>query len=197
MEDPEVFEALSRKVLEFVGEGLVDGLRIDHPDGLAFPARYLRRLREAGVEHVWVEKILEPGEPLREWPVEGTTGYEFLNDSTALFVDPEAEEPFTELYRELTGETRSFGEIAAEAKLEQARGDVRDRGRVARRAARRRAPATWTSRPRWPRSTSTAPTSTRTRARWTASTDWRSSRRASRPSWRRSCFSSGAATTRS
>ena len=121
MEDPEVFEALSRKAIELVGEDLVDGLRIDHPDGLAFPARYLRRLREAGVEHVWVEKILEPGEPLRDWPVEGTTGYEFLNDSTALFVNPEAEEPFTELYRELTGETRSFEEIAAEAKLEQAR----------------------------------------------------------------------------
>jgi (1->4)-alpha-D-glucan 1-alpha-D-glucosylmutase len=121
MEDPEVFEALSRKVLELVREGLVDGLRIDHPDGLAFPARYLRRLRDAGVEHVWVEKVLEHGEPLREWPVEGTTGYEFLNDSTALFLDPAAEEPFTELYRELTGETRSFEEIAAEAKLEQAR----------------------------------------------------------------------------
>jgi (1->4)-alpha-D-glucan 1-alpha-D-glucosylmutase len=121
MEDPEVFEALSRAVIAFVGEGLVDGLRIDHPDGLAFPARYLRRLRDAGVEHVWVEKILERGEQLRDWPVEGTTGYEFLNDSTALFVNPEAEEPFTELYRELTGETRSFEEIAAESKLEQAR----------------------------------------------------------------------------
>src|SRR5262245_6344338 len=120
MEDPEVFEALSRKVLELIGEGLVDGLRIDHPDGLAFPARYLRRLRESGVEHVWVEKILEHGEPLREWPVEGTTGYEFLNDSTALFVNPHAEGPFTELYRELTDETRSFFEIASEAKLEQA-----------------------------------------------------------------------------
>ena len=121
MEDPEVFEALSRKVLELVGVGLVDGLRIDHPDGLAFPARYLRRLRESGVEHVWVEKILEPGEPLRDWPVDGTTGYEFLNDSTALFVDPDAEEPFTELYRELTGETRPFAAIADEARLEQAR----------------------------------------------------------------------------
>jgi (1->4)-alpha-D-glucan 1-alpha-D-glucosylmutase len=121
MEDPEVFEALSRTALGFVGEGLVDGLRIDHPDGLAFPARYLRRLRDAGAEHVWVEKILEAGEPLRDWPVEGTTGYEFLNDSTTLFVNPEAEGAFTELYAELTGETRPFAELAAEAKLEQAR----------------------------------------------------------------------------
>ena len=121
VEDPEVFAATHSKVLELVGEGLVDGLRVDHPDGLANPAQYLRRLREAGADRVWVEKILEPGEPLRAWPVEGTTGYEFANDVTALFCDPAAEEPLTELYREVTGEGRDFEEIAAEAKLEQAR----------------------------------------------------------------------------
>src|SRR5690348_7759552 len=121
MEDPEVFEALSRKVLELVHEGLVDGLRIDHPDGLADPAQYLRRLRDGGAARVWVEKILEPDEQLRDWPVEGTTGYEFMNDVTALFVDPAAEEHLTELYRDVSGEERSFEEIAAEAKLEQAR----------------------------------------------------------------------------
>ncbi|HZS30077.1 MAG TPA: malto-oligosyltrehalose synthase [Gaiellaceae bacterium] len=121
MEDPEVFEATHAKVIELVREGLVDGIRIDHPDGLANPARYLNRLREAGVEQVWVEKILEPGEQLRDWPVCGTTGYEFANDATALFLDPTAEEPLTELYREISGEERSFGEIALEAKLEQAR----------------------------------------------------------------------------
>jgi (1->4)-alpha-D-glucan 1-alpha-D-glucosylmutase len=70
---------------------------------------------------VWVEKILEPGERLRaDWPVEGTTGYEFVNEVTKVFVDPAAEEPLTQLYRELTGESRSFAEVAAEAKLEQA-----------------------------------------------------------------------------
>src|SRR4051812_43272516 len=122
MEDTEVFEALHRKVLELVGDGLVDGLRIDHPDGLANPAQYLRRLQNGGAAHVWVEKILEPGEQLRDWPVEGTTGYEVLNDSTALFVDTRAEAPLTRLYAELTGETRPFAEVAAEAKLEQARG---------------------------------------------------------------------------
>jgi (1->4)-alpha-D-glucan 1-alpha-D-glucosylmutase len=74
VEDPEVFEVTHRKVLDLVAEGLVDGLRIDHPDGLANPRRYLERLSEAGVEHVWVVKILEPGERLRDWPVEGTTG---------------------------------------------------------------------------------------------------------------------------
>jgi (1->4)-alpha-D-glucan 1-alpha-D-glucosylmutase len=120
MEDPEVFEVLSGKVIELVREGLVDGVRIDHPDGLANPAQYFRRLRESGVEHVWIEKILEPGEQLRDWPVEGTTGYEFLNDTTALFADPAAEEALTALYEEVTGESRGFEEVAAEAKLEQA-----------------------------------------------------------------------------
>ena len=119
-EDPEVFAETHRLALELVGEGLVSGLRVDHPDGLANPARYLRRLREEGVESVWVEKILDPGERLRDWPVEGTVGYEFLNDLAALFVDPAGEAPLTALYEELTGERRSFGEIAFEAKLEQA-----------------------------------------------------------------------------
>ena len=97
-------------------------MRVDHPDGLSNPRRYLERLREAGIERAWVEKILEPGERLRaEWPVEGTTGYEFLNDVTALFVDPAGEEPLTRLYEELTGERRPFAQLAAEAKLEQAR----------------------------------------------------------------------------
>ena len=79
VEDPEVFELTHRKVLELVREGLVDGLRIDHPGRARRPAR-LPRAAAPGVEHVWVEKILEPGERLRDWPVEGTTGYEFAND---------------------------------------------------------------------------------------------------------------------
>jgi (1->4)-alpha-D-glucan 1-alpha-D-glucosylmutase len=120
-EDPEVFELTHRKVLELVGGGLVQGLRIDHPDGLADPAGYLERLRARGVPQVWAEKILEPGERLRDWPVEGTTGYEFANDVTALFVDPHGEEPLTQLYADLTGERRTFAEVAHEAKLEQAR----------------------------------------------------------------------------
>jgi (1->4)-alpha-D-glucan 1-alpha-D-glucosylmutase len=97
-EDPEVFAETHRLALQLVRDGLVYGLRVDHPDGLADPAGYLRRLRAEGVEHVWVEKILDPGERLRDWPVEGTVGYEFLNDATALFVDPAGEGPLTELY---------------------------------------------------------------------------------------------------
>jgi (1->4)-alpha-D-glucan 1-alpha-D-glucosylmutase len=121
VEDPDVFATTHAKVLELIDDNLVDGLRIDHPDGLANPRAYLERLRDRGAGRVWVEKILEPGEELRDWPVQGTTGYEFANDVTALFVDPAGEEPMTTLYQDLTGERRTFAEIANEAKLEIAR----------------------------------------------------------------------------
>jgi (1->4)-alpha-D-glucan 1-alpha-D-glucosylmutase len=120
-EDPEVFAATHELALRLVREGVVDGLRIDHPDGLADPAGYLQRLRDGGAEHVWVEKILDPGEKLRDWPIEGTVGYEFLNDAAALFVDPAGEAPLTDLWVEISGDDRRFGEHAFEAKLEQAR----------------------------------------------------------------------------
>jgi (1->4)-alpha-D-glucan 1-alpha-D-glucosylmutase len=116
VEDPEVFEQTHRLVLRLVAEGLVDGFRVDHIDGLADPRGYLEDLRAAGVERVWVEKILEPGEQLRDWPVEGTTGYEFANDVQALFVDPAGEQVLTEL----AAEPHPWHELALEAKLEQA-----------------------------------------------------------------------------
>jgi (1->4)-alpha-D-glucan 1-alpha-D-glucosylmutase len=119
-EDPEVFEETHRLALSLVRSGAVDGLRIDHPDGLAHPAEYLERLRSAGVEHVWVEKILDPGEQLRDWTVSGTVGYEFLNDVAALFVDPAGKSVLTALWEEISGDGRPFSEWAAEAKLEQA-----------------------------------------------------------------------------
>jgi (1->4)-alpha-D-glucan 1-alpha-D-glucosylmutase len=122
IEDEAVFETVHEKAFELLADGVVDGLRIDHVEGLANPREYLERLARAGVEHVWVEKILEPGEELRAWPVEGTTGYEFLNDVLHLFVDPSAEQPLTELYAELTGEERAFAEVAFAAKLELAEG---------------------------------------------------------------------------
>jgi (1->4)-alpha-D-glucan 1-alpha-D-glucosylmutase len=119
-EDWEVFWATHAKVVELVREGIVDGVRVDHPDGLADPAEYFARLAETGVEHVWAEKILEDGEELRDWPVEGTTGYEFLNDVMALCVDSRAEDTFTALYESVTGDTRRFDDIAALSKLEVA-----------------------------------------------------------------------------
>jgi (1->4)-alpha-D-glucan 1-alpha-D-glucosylmutase len=119
-EDPEVFATTHELALVLVRHGLVDGLRIDHPDGLADPAQYLGRLRDEGVAHVWVEKILDPGERLRDWPVEGTVGYEFLVDVAALFVDPAGEAIVSALWAELSGDARTFGEVAGEAKREQA-----------------------------------------------------------------------------
>src|SRR3954464_9594232 len=121
MEDPEVFEETHRLALRLVPDGPVDGLRIAHPDGLADPAGYLERLAAGGAEHVWVEKILDPGERLRDWPIDGTVGYEFLNDVCALFIDPAGEAPLTDLWVEISGDDRRFGELAFEAKLEQAR----------------------------------------------------------------------------
>ncbi|MEA2212909.1 MAG: (1-_4)-alpha-D-glucan 1-alpha-D-glucosylmutase [Solirubrobacteraceae bacterium] len=132
-EDPEVFAETHRVVLNLVREGIVDGLRIDHPDGMSDPAQYFRRLREAGVAHVWIEKILEAEEELRDWPVTGTVGYEFLNDVCALFVDTAAEEAFTDLWQSVSGDDRPFATVAAEAKLEQALGTFE---RECRRLAR-------------------------------------------------------------
>ena len=115
VEDPDVFEATHALVLRLVADGVVDGLRVDHPDGLADPLAYLRRLREHGAQDVWVEKIVDPGEELRaDWPVCGTTGYEFLNDAIGVFVDPGAEAV-------LAYPGPPFAEVAAACKREQAR----------------------------------------------------------------------------
>ena len=127
-EDPTVFEQTHALVLSLVREGDVDALRIDHPDGLCDPLGYLTRLRDGGAETVWVEKILtrsgagELDEQLPDWPVAGTVGYEFLSDVCAIFVDPRAERPLTALWESVSGDTRSFEEIALEAKREQASG---------------------------------------------------------------------------
>ena len=149
-EDPEVFERTHALVLSLVAEGLVDALRIDHPDGLADPLQYFERLRERGARTVWIEKILESEERLRDWPVSGTVGYEFLNDVCAVFVDERAEQPLTSLWQEVSGDRRSFAEVALQAKQEQAAttfspeierllavagGDLADRDTLARGAA--------------------------------------------------------------
>ncbi len=119
-EDPEVFAQTHALALSLVREGTVDGLRIDHPDGLADPAQYFERLRSEGVEHVWAEKILESSERLRDWPVTGTVGYDFLNEVCALFVDAGAEAAFTSLWQQQSGDERDFDSVALEAKTELA-----------------------------------------------------------------------------
>ncbi|WP_399931516.1 malto-oligosyltrehalose synthase [Streptomyces kanamyceticus] len=90
VEDPEVFEATHGKILQLLREGVVEGLRIDHPDGLADPGAYLRKLHEAtGGRWTVVEKILADGEQLpAAWPVAGTTGYDALRHVDGVFVDP-------------------------------------------------------------------------------------------------------------
>ncbi|MGB9471772.1 MAG: malto-oligosyltrehalose synthase [Candidatus Acidiferrum sp.] len=120
MELPEVFEHTHRLVLRLAREGSLQGLRIDHIDGLYNPKEYLEKLRGSFGEsfYVVVEKILSAHESLREdWAVDGTTGYEFCAQLTALLVDASAEPALTRLYREFTGETQAFSEIVRGCKI--------------------------------------------------------------------------------
>jgi (1->4)-alpha-D-glucan 1-alpha-D-glucosylmutase len=112
VEDERVFADTHDRVLGWLADGVIDGLRIDHPDGMRDPETYFRRLREAAPE-AWivVEKILEPGEALpATWPVDGTTGYDFLNRLGGVLVDPAGEEPLTEAFAAFTGEPVDYGE---------------------------------------------------------------------------------------
>ena len=119
-EDPQVFADTHRLILRMVRDGTVDGLRVDHVDGLADPAGYLERLRDAtGGAYVVVEKILEPGEELPEaWPVAGTSGYDFLTAVNQLFTDPAGETPMRDCYARFTGGTQDYAEVVHAAKLQ-------------------------------------------------------------------------------
>jgi (1->4)-alpha-D-glucan 1-alpha-D-glucosylmutase len=90
-EDPEVFALTHRWILDQVAAGRIQGLRVDHVDGLARPGSYLADLRQAvGDLPVWVEKIVKPGEQMPpSWPVEGMSGYEFMGPVTRLLTDPD------------------------------------------------------------------------------------------------------------
>jgi malto-oligosyltrehalose synthase len=116
-EDPDVFAATHRVPLRLAAEGLIDGLRVDHPDGLADPGGYLRRLAEAtGGMWVVAEKILAHGEELPAWDCAGTTGYDALALVDRLFVDPAGEPRLTEDYVRATGGKYYFAEVARDAK---------------------------------------------------------------------------------
>jgi (1->4)-alpha-D-glucan 1-alpha-D-glucosylmutase len=131
VEDPEVFAATHRLVFRLVGEGIVTGLRVDHPDGLYAPAEYFRRLQRGCAEalgrpedapgpafHVVAEKVLAPGEPLpATWAIAGTTGYEFLNLLNGIFVDRSQARAMETLYARLIKERPSFADIVYDAKL--------------------------------------------------------------------------------
>ncbi|MFG1659791.1 malto-oligosyltrehalose synthase [Micromonospora chersina] len=118
VEDPEVFRATHAEILRWAAAGDLDGIRVDHPDGLRDPAGYLARLR-AAAPGVWlvVEKILEYGEELPDWPVDGTTGYDALAATGGLFVDPDAEADFTALDGRLTGRHTSWEDLTHDTKL--------------------------------------------------------------------------------
>jgi (1->4)-alpha-D-glucan 1-alpha-D-glucosylmutase len=119
VEEEEVFDAVHEAVLRLVQEGRVDGLRIDHVDGLRDPTAYLQRLRQAA-PGTWavVEKILAPGETLDpRWPVEGTTGYDFLNVLSGLFIDPDGKRPLTDFYQEFTGRTTDYEAVVRAKKM--------------------------------------------------------------------------------
>ncbi|GAB5095379.1 malto-oligosyltrehalose synthase [Caballeronia sp. HLA56] len=133
VERPEVFEASHALIFRLFTEGLIDGVRIDHVDGLAEPREYCQRLRarleelsaqrpEAlrhGNGHTYfvVEKILARGEPLRrDWQVDGTTGYDFMNDVGALLHDPAGAEPLAALWADITGRSASFADEALAAR---------------------------------------------------------------------------------
>ena len=119
VEREHVFEETHALVLDWLRRGVLDGVRIDHPDGLRDPLQYFRRLRERAPD-AWIigEKILEPGEFLREeWPIEGTSGYDFLNVALGVLVAPEGMEQLDQVYADFTAEPTNFPEIAHEKKL--------------------------------------------------------------------------------
>ncbi|MCW2685094.1 MAG: treY, partial [Blastococcus sp.] len=120
VEDPAVFDATHELVLKFVHDGAVDGLRIDHPDGLADPKGYLDRLAEAsGNRWTVVEKILEPGEDLPEsWATAGTTGYDALTEVDQVLVDPAGESALTALDTELAGRPIDYAQLVHDCKRE-------------------------------------------------------------------------------
>src|SRR3954471_22444051 len=109
VEDPEVFDATHQEILRWYDEGAVQGIRVDHPDGLRDPGAYLQRLHDRAPE-AWlvVEKILEPEEEMPNWPVAGTTGYDAMAEVCGAFVDTTTEAFFDTLDHHLTGASTSW-----------------------------------------------------------------------------------------
>ncbi|MFO8142034.1 MAG: malto-oligosyltrehalose synthase, partial [Marinobacter sp.] len=116
-EEPAVFENTHRLALDLVREGKVQGLRIDHPDGLYDPAQYFHRLQGAGPVYLIAEKILSKGERLRrDWPIHGTTGYEFAADCTGLFIDPDSADEMQNIYEAFVGHRMEFQDLCYRSK---------------------------------------------------------------------------------
>lgn len=136
VEDPRVFNDTHALIMTLIERGWVQGLRIDHPDGLYDPADYFRRLQEEALKHrnisglidwklgspslplyVVIEKILAPFERLPdEWVIHGTTGYEFVNAVNGLFINQEHDQDFTRLYEKVLGQPIDFHELVYQSK---------------------------------------------------------------------------------
>jgi len=118
VEDPKVFAETHALLLRWLRDGVLDGIRIDHPDGLRDPRRYFERLRDQASD-VWIvaEKIIEPGERFRdEWPINGTTGYGYLNQAGGLFVDQANAAEMTRIYADFTGEPTDYAAVCRDKK---------------------------------------------------------------------------------
>ena len=156
MEDPAVFDEVHHFVFTLVARGAVTGLRIDHVDGLFNPGDYLQRLQDRARDarrngresdatppfFIVVEKILGPGEQLAtDWPVAGTTGYEFAGAVNSLFVDSRNERAFDDIYRRVTHERVSFPDLAYRSKKqvvhETMSGDINSLGHQLNRFSER------------------------------------------------------------
>jgi len=137
VEDSEVFSAVHALIFDLVSRGHITGLRVDHPDGLFEPEKYFRYLQDAclaqsplaktngkgnrnGADrtfYVVAEKILMPNESLRTaWPIEGTSGYNFLNLANGVFVDHTKDKAFEQLYRRFTGWSQEFDDLVCDSK---------------------------------------------------------------------------------
>jgi (1->4)-alpha-D-glucan 1-alpha-D-glucosylmutase len=130
VEREQVFLETHERILGWLRDGVIDGVRVDHADGLRDPQQYFERLRRTA-PNAWVvaEKILQPAEALpASWPVHGTTGYEFLNQVNGLLISAEGLNAIDAIYREFTGESNDFDTLAHEKKiivtLEAMGGDV-------------------------------------------------------------------------
>lgn len=126
VEDPDVFTRSHSLVLGWLESGDIDGLRVDHPDGLRHPREYFSRLRTAsGGAWTVVEKILAPGEHLpADWEVDGTTGYEFVRLITGLHVEATNESRLTDLYAELTGAETDWQAVSRQGRLDVLAGSL-------------------------------------------------------------------------
>jgi (1->4)-alpha-D-glucan 1-alpha-D-glucosylmutase len=118
MEDEAVFAESTSLIAELVRSGDVDGLRVDHIDGLRRPLQYAQRLRAATGPHTWLltEKILQRGEQPPRWTLDGTSGYDFLAAVNGLFVDPDGREVLEALHTEVTAQPSDFAVFALDGK---------------------------------------------------------------------------------